>query len=174
MFFIVFESVWISANRSWLLVQELVVLFRTEHETDSACLLRTMLVRTQDSPTDSTERHVRISLAAHVEAQHKFSKQTIGDPWRKFSRKLLKWQDQRQLFVWAKVILKCRNYGQAVPLTGERRPSRDRIPTPFLKDRWAEHPKNVIQCVQHSQGWDPLHFHWHVFFGLQPKVLDGW
>ncbi|CAL1159441.1 unnamed protein product, partial [Cladocopium goreaui] len=43
-----------------------------------------------DSPTDSTERHVRISLAAHVEA---------------------------------------------VPLTGGRRPSRDRIPTPFFKEQ---------------------------------------
>ena len=51
------------------------------------------------------------------------------------------------LFLWAKVMLKCRQYGQAVPLTGGRRPSRDRIPTPFFKDREAEHPKKVIQLV---------------------------
>lgn len=53
----------------------------------------------EDSPTDS-DRHVRISLAAHVEA---------------------------------------------VPLTGERRPSRDRIPTPFFKETLPVEERSTVQ-----------------------------
>eukprot|EP00435_Cladocopium_sp_Y103_P037424 s1026_g9.t2 len=69
----------------------------------------------QDSPTDSADRHVRISFAP-----------------------------------------------QAVPLTGGRRPSRDRIPTPFFKEQLPEE-----RAVQFNDGDEVAH---HASFGGSEEI----